>query len=78
MTTPFTPSKVAVGQDTPWGVATPFCAMNLSGRWACAVHGVAEFADRSEMVAHYDDLSDGPHLMVWRCREDGEVHGWAR
>ena len=69
--------KVAVGQDTPWGLASAFCKGNpMDGRFACATHGIASFLDRVELAAHVDDASDGPHLMAWRCRRDGETHGW--
>lgn len=78
MTTALAVPKVAVGQPTPWGIATRFCEGDVAGRWACAAHGMTPFLDRAALAAHVDDLTHGPHLIAWRCRRDGQTHGWRR
>lgn len=69
-------AKLRVGQDTPWGPATAFCRGGLDGRWACASHGVATFADGVALAAHVDAWQQLVCLIVWRCRPCAEPHGW--
>lgn len=68
---------VLVGDETPWGTATAFCKSNpLDGLHACVTHAIESFPDRLAMASHVLD-TDGPHVMAFRCRVDGETHGKA-
>lgn len=70
--------RVYVGGGTPWGTATPFCAiMALNGRTACASHDVASFRDAHELALHLADEGYGACRLGWLCLACGELHGWA-
>lgn len=73
-----TPAKIQVGEQTPWGVATAFCRTNpLDGRWACATHGNASFADAAALAAHVDDQAHVyPCRLGFHCWPDDQIHGF--